>query len=165
MGLGRWNFRQKPAGLFRRVLHAPDFLFKHGLGFLLGRRLLLITHRGRVSGRERRTTVEVVEHDVGAGLYVVCSGTGPNADWYLNLRAAPAVSITVGRQTWHPAQHFLDPLEAAARFARYERNHPRTARRLLRSMGRSYDGTDEGRVAMMRQIPMVSFSDRPAGGR
>ena len=27
------------------------------------------------------------------------------------------------------------------------------------SMGNSYDGTDAGRVAMMRDVPMVAFTD------
>ena len=38
-----------------------------------------------------------------------------------------------------------------------ETTHPTTAAKLMDSMGVSYDGTDEARVEMMRQIPMVSF--------
>jgi hypothetical protein len=52
----------------------------------------------------------------------------------------------------------LDDAEAAQCFARYEDAHPRTARRLLATMGNSYDGTDDGRVAMMADMPMVAFS-------
>ena len=51
----------------------------------------------------------------------------------------------------------LDAAEAARRFHQYETAHARTAARLLDSMGRSYDGSDEDRVRMMENIPMVSF--------
>ncbi len=42
----------------------------------------------------------------------------------------------------------------------YERAHPKTAAKLYSVMGVSYDGTDEGRVEMMANIPMVAFSPR-----
>jgi deazaflavin-dependent oxidoreductase (nitroreductase family) len=154
--------RQKPSGVFKSVLRLPVWLYRWHLGVLLGERFLLITHVGRRSGRTYGTPVEVVEHDRSSGTYVVCSGTGPQADWYQNLTAAPASQVTVGRRSWQPVQRMLDADEAAEYFRRYERRHPRTARALLRTMGQTYDGTDRGRVAMMSRIPMVAFSDRPA---
>lgn len=154
-----WSFRQKPTGVFKHVLRLPVHLFHWKLGFLLGDRFVLLTHRGRRSGRVFETPVEVVAHDRDAGLYVVCSGTGPTADWYQNLRAEPALAVQVGNRRWVPTQELLEPDEAARRFADYESARPATARRLLRSMGNSYDGTDAGRVAMMAAMPMVAFSD------
>jgi deazaflavin-dependent oxidoreductase (nitroreductase family) len=163
MGLrDSFSMRQRPRGLFKWLLRLPNHLYRARLGWLLGDRFLLITHRGRRSGQLHRTTVEVVEHDRSGGEYVVCSGTGPNADWYRNLHAAPAEAVQVGTRQWRPDQRFLTAAEAADRFADYEREHPRTAVRLLRTMGNSYDGTDEGRVAMMADMPMVAFSDQPA---
>ncbi len=159
MDLGRWDFRQRPSGLFRRVLHLPDLVLRHGLGFLFGERLLLLTHVGRVSGVPRYTTLEVAEHDRLSGEFLVVSGTGPGADWYRNVRAHPAASITVGRRTWVPEQRFPSAAEAGLRFGRYERRHPRAARRLLALMGQSYDGSDSARERMMEQLPMVAFSD------
>jgi deazaflavin-dependent oxidoreductase (nitroreductase family) len=159
MGLpDAWSFRQRPTGVFKRFLRLPVYLFHWRLGFVLGDRIVLITHRGRKSGRTYQTPVEVVEHDRAACEYIVCSGTGPRADWYQNLAAEPALTIQVGNQHWTPCQRFLDPEEAARRFAGYETEHPRTARKLLRSMGNSYDGTDEGRLEMMKRMPMVAFS-------
>lgn len=153
--------KQKPTGAWRAVLKAPTHLYRWHLGFLLGERFLLLTHRGRRSGRTYRTVVEVVEHDRTTGEYVVCSGTGPHADWYRNLRASPAEAVGVRNRSWTPRQRLLGPEEAARRFHDYELRHPRTARRLLRTMGNGYDGTDAGRVAMMADMPMVAFSDRP----
>ena len=155
-----WNFRQKPSGSWKRALRLPVHLFHMHLGFLMGERLLLLTHLGRTSGRTFQTVIEVVEHDRQSGEYFVCSGTGPKADWYLNIQAHPAISIQVENRLWKPAQRFLSQEEAAARFGRYEAKHRRMAGVLLRSMGNNYDGTDAGRIEMMAKMPMVAFSER-----
>jgi deazaflavin-dependent oxidoreductase (nitroreductase family) len=160
--IGSWNLKEKPQGLWRTVLHSPTYLFKWNLGFVMGDRFMLIDHFGRRSGTRYQTPVEVVEHDHDGGEYIVCSGTGAGADWYRNLEAAPAPQIQVGNRRWQPSQRFLDAEEAAARFKRYETAHPKVAQRLLRAMGHSYDGSHEGRISMMADMPMVAFTDELA---
>ena len=154
----QFSFRQKPSGLFKYILKAPQWLFRLKLGFLMGDRFVMITHVGRKSGKSYRTPLEVVVHDTESEEYFVCSGTGPNADWYRNISASPASEIQVRNTTWVPEQRMLEPAEAAARFAEYEQAHANTAVKLLNSMGQSYDGTDADRVRMMANIPMVSFA-------
>lgn len=160
MGIENWNFRQRPSGLWKRLLRFPVLLYRLRLGFVLGERLLLLTHRGRVSATTYQTPVEVVIHDRGTHEYMVCSGTGPGADWYQNISAAPAEAIQVKNRRWRPHQRMVSQVEAAERFAGYEQRHPRMARRLLESMGNEYDGSDAGRLEMMASMPMVAFSDR-----
>ena len=152
-----FSFKKKPSGLFKWFLKAPQWIFRLKLGFLMGDRFLLLTHTGRKSGSTFRTPLEVVVHDGDTGEYIVCSGTGPTADWWLNIHANPATSIQVRNAVWTPRQRFLEPEEAARRFHEYETAHPTTAARLLDSMGQSHDGTDDDRVRMMEKIPMVSF--------
>jgi deazaflavin-dependent oxidoreductase (nitroreductase family) len=160
MGLsGFFSFRQKPSGLFKWILKVPGWMFRMKLGFLFGDRFLLITHVGRTSGTTYHTPLEVVVHDEQSGEYIVCSGTGPNADWYRNISATPASSVQVRNNVWVPEQRILTAEQASARFAEYEQAHPKTAERLLSSMGRSHDGTDADRVRMMANIPMVSFTE------
>ncbi|MCB0964581.1 MAG: nitroreductase family deazaflavin-dependent oxidoreductase, partial [Acidimicrobiales bacterium] len=113
MELGSWNFREKPRGLWRRVLHLPVHLFRWRLGWLLGDRFLLLTHQGRRSGARYQTPIEVVVHDRDAGEYLVCSGTGPRADWYRNLQAHPALEVQVRNRAWTPRQRLLTQDEAA----------------------------------------------------
>jgi deazaflavin-dependent oxidoreductase (nitroreductase family) len=165
MSVKDWNFKQKPTGLWKHVLRLPIHLFRAHLGFLMGERILLLTHRGRISGQLRQTPVEVVTHDRITHEYIVCSGTGPRADWYLNITALPAVEVQVRNDRWTPSQRMLSQAEAAKRFADYEQLHPKAARRLLTSMGRAYDGTDEGRFNMMEQMPMVAFSEQPTSAQ
>ena len=153
------NMKEKPTGLWRHVLHAPVHLYRWRLGFLMGSRFILIDHVGRKSGRPYQTPIEVVRHDPETGEYIVCSGTGPDADWYRNLSAHPTKAIQVKNRRWQPEQRLLSQQEASERFAGYEHDHPKAANRLLKTMGRGYDGTDDGRFAMMAKMPMIAFSD------
>ena len=70
-----------PHGLMRWLLRAPVWLYRLGLGGLLGDRFLLLTHIGRKSGQLRQNVLEVVEHDEATGAYVIASGWGDKADW------------------------------------------------------------------------------------
>lgn len=160
MPFQNWNFRQRPSGSFKWLLRQPVHLFHLRLGFLFGNRLILLTHRGRRSGELHETPLEVVAH--ADGEYFVCSGTGPQAQWYLNLKATPPIEVQVKNRRWRPTMRFVDAGEAAKRFGKYEAKHKATAEKLLASMGNSYDGTDAGRIEMMAKMPMVAFSDSPA---
>jgi deazaflavin-dependent oxidoreductase (nitroreductase family) len=113
-----------------------------------------------LEGARHGRKAEVVEHDTVTDEYIVCAGLGRSSDWYRNLVARPALRVQVGNRSWEPRQRLLDVTEAADRFARYEHRHPRTAKRLLAWMGRSYDGSDAGRLAMMDEMPMVAFGRR-----
>jgi deazaflavin-dependent oxidoreductase (nitroreductase family) len=151
----RFTFRQRPAGIFKRILHSPVWLFRLRLGFLFGKRIVMLEHVGRRSGKLRQTPLEVVLRRGDA--YVLCSGTGPKADWYRNIRAAPAVALWVGARRYEVEQRFLDDSEAATAFAAYERAHPQAAARLTELMGVSHDGTHQSRVEMVGHIPMVEM--------
>jgi hypothetical protein len=56
----------RPRGLVRIAVRLPILLYWLGLGWLLGHRFLLLTHRGRVSGQVRHTVLEVIRHDRAA---------------------------------------------------------------------------------------------------
>ena len=53
---------QPPAGLTRFLFRIPIHVYRLRLGRLVGSRLLLLNHIGRVSGKPRRTVLEVAEH-------------------------------------------------------------------------------------------------------
>lgn len=153
--MGKYDFKQRPAGLFKSVLHAPVWIFRARLGFLLGKRIVMLEHQGRRSGKLRRTPLEIVNRD--GDRFVLSSGTGPNADWYRNLKANPALALWVGYRRHEVGQRFLDPSEAATTFAQYEQAHPKAAARLTNLMGVSHDGTHGGRMKMVAGIPMVEL--------
>lgn len=157
--MAAFDFKQKPTGVFKRLLHAPVWLFRARLGFMFRKRIVMLEHLGRRTGRLRQTPLEVVQREGDA--YILCSGTGSGADWYRNIKNRPAVALWVGSSRYAVDQRFLSANEAATVFAGYERAHPKAAARLQQLMGVSHDGTHAGRVTMVEQIPMVEMRLRP----
>ncbi|HJQ75719.1 MAG TPA: nitroreductase family deazaflavin-dependent oxidoreductase [Acidimicrobiia bacterium] len=151
--------KERPTGLLRLLFRAPVWLYRARLGFLLGSRFLMIEHRGRSSGRLYRTVVEVVGRPGSAGEeWLVVSGFGPRTDWYRNLREGGLVAIWLGSRRCHATARFVEPEEAAGIMLAYETEHPTAAGVLQRELGLTHDGTAEGRVELMSQIPMVGFT-------
>jgi deazaflavin-dependent oxidoreductase (nitroreductase family) len=106
--------------VLRKIFRAPVWLYDHGLGRLLGRRFLCLTHIGRRSGRTYRTVLDVIGHDPAVGDYLVIAGLGPGADWYRNIQAKPAVEVIVGTYRFTPEQRVLTEADAVRAIAEYE---------------------------------------------
>jgi deazaflavin-dependent oxidoreductase (nitroreductase family) len=142
------------------------FLYRCRLGFLLGHRFLLLVHRGRRTARRYETVLEVVHRDRDTGELIVVSGFGPRASWFRNVTAGNAVEIRVGRTCFVPAYRLLDPDEAAATLADYERRNrvvaPVVRLVLARLGGFAYDSSPAAHDRLVRTLPLVAF--RPAPG-
>jgi deazaflavin-dependent oxidoreductase (nitroreductase family) len=145
----------------RWFVRAPIWLFRARLGFLAGSRLLLLEHLGRSSGLRRQVVLEVVDRP-GRGSYVVASGFGERAQWFRNIRANPAVRVTVGAGRPRAAvAHVLAPADARAALEAYAREHPR-AWRQLRTVFEATLGTEIGEDGT--GLPLVRLDiHRPAG--
>lgn len=114
----------------RALARAPIRLYRLGLGFLLGDRMLLLEHVGRRSGHRRSVVLEVTDRP-GPGRYVVVSGFGERAQWFRNVRAEPRVRVSMGRRRGVPATaHRLPRQRAAELFTEYPSRHPRAWARL-----------------------------------
>ncbi|MFJ4790878.1 nitroreductase family deazaflavin-dependent oxidoreductase [Streptomyces sp. NPDC088794] len=155
---------QRPTGWRRLALRLPVLLFRAGLGPLLGKRLLLLHHTGRLTDRDHMTALEVVTHDPATASWTVASGFGPKADWYRNLRAQPKTLIQVGNRPLAVTAHFLAPEEGADIMAEYACRHPRTARRLCTFMSLRTDGTEASYRKVGREIPFVRLAGETTRG-
>jgi deazaflavin-dependent oxidoreductase (nitroreductase family) len=145
-----------PTGLSRLLFRMPIHLYRLGLGWLFGRRLLLLNHIGRVSGKPRQVVLEVVAHDPTDGSYVVASGWGPTAAWYRNILHTPTVTIQVGTRTMRVNALPLTREEGADIFADYASRHRTAAKHLLpRLMGFSVDGSEADFRAVGERMPFV----------
>jgi deazaflavin-dependent oxidoreductase (nitroreductase family) len=144
----------------RKIARAPVPLYLHGLGFLFGHRLVLVEHKGRLSGRLRQVVLEVV--DRGPRRIVVVSGYGPKAHWYRNLLADPRVRITTGGMRDMPAvARPLTPAETLEAFARYRDAHPAATAALASAFGvpeLAANGPLDPAIAV--RMPMVEFAPR-----
>ncbi|MGB7448111.1 MAG: nitroreductase family deazaflavin-dependent oxidoreductase [Ornithinimicrobium sp.] len=111
-------------------MRSPIVLFRFGLDRVFGSRLVMVEHRGRVSGQLRRVVLEVVDRPDTRTIRVV-SGFGRAAQWYRNIVAEPRVLITSGAVRGAPGHAMqLSPQQAQATFARYAAQHPRAWSRL-----------------------------------
>lgn len=68
----------------------PQWGWRLGLGPIVGRYIMIITHTGRKSGSPHQTAVEY--HTINGMKYVPCA-FGIKSDWYRNILANPRVTI------------------------------------------------------------------------
>ena len=87
----------RPNWLRRRLAKWPLLPYRMGLGFLIARQVLILTTRGRVSARERRTPLWYVSD--GDNIYCL-SGWGASSDWWKNLEADPKALLQIGMKRW-----------------------------------------------------------------
>lgn len=112
----------------RRLVRAPIALYRVRLGFLLGRRFLLLEHVGRRTGARRFAVLEVVDRP-GPDRLVVAAALGERSQWWRNALARPAVRVSTGLRRSVPATaRPLPPHEAVTVLDRYARHHPRAWR-------------------------------------
>ena len=151
--------RKPPTGLNRLFFRAPIWLYRWGLGWLLGKRFLLLNHVGRTSSRPRQAVVEVIARDESRGHYYVASGYGSQSQWYQNLLATPQVTIVVGRKKLAVKAVPLSPTESGAVLLDYGRRHPTALKNLARLVGYEIDGTEADCRALGEEdiIPVVRF--------
>lgn len=152
---------KRPSRLLKLVFDAPSFLYRLGLGWLLGRRFLALTHRGRKSGQSHQTVLEVMFFDRDTKESVVVSAYGSSADWYRNLKIEPALRVQTGRMDYTPKQRFLTPQEARDAAERFCREHPWEARmvpRVLPAIGAAIPNDSELAPAdLLASLPMIAF--------
>ena len=79
----------RPYGIYRWLANLSRWLYQLGLGGLLGRRFLCLTHRGRKSGQIRRTVLEVISYDPRTHELRVASAWEGKTDWYRNIQVEP----------------------------------------------------------------------------
>jgi deazaflavin-dependent oxidoreductase (nitroreductase family) len=153
------------AGPRRWLFRTPLLVYRAGLGWLFGHRLVMIVHRGRRSGRWRQVVVEVVVRDPATGVVTVASGYGPTANWYRNLLANPDAEIVLGSRRLAVRARPIPAEEGAELMVDYARRRPRSARMVARQVGVPVDGSEASWRVLGRALPYVRLEPqgRPAG--
>ncbi len=148
-----------PSGWLRAAMRFPILLYRLKLGWLLGKRFLLLEHRGRKTGMIRKAVVEVVAHDGQKGSYVVAAAWGSKADWYKNITAAPDVHIQVGARRFSAIARTLPADEAARQLEIYAAQHPFAFRRLgSRLLDSKAQDTAQLIRSFVATVPFVEFT-------
>jgi deazaflavin-dependent oxidoreductase (nitroreductase family) len=151
------TIRSRPSGALRMAFKLPTYLYRLNLGWLMGHRVLLLTHRGRRSGRVYRTPLEAIRYDAATKESVVFSAWGDKADWYRNIEANPALEVRTGGERYAPEQRFPSSEEAYAEISDYERKHPLLASVLPRWIGLRLDASEGARRRFAESARMVAF--------
>lgn len=148
-----------PSGIMRFLFRLPVYLYRLGLGWVLGGRFVLLHHVGRKSGKVYDTVVEVVSYDRETDVYHIVSGYGYKADWYRNLKATPDISIQVGRRKTAAHVEFLSPESARDLLVTYREEHPGAARELSNFMGIDIltTSTDDLLEITTHHLPMMAL--------
>jgi deazaflavin-dependent oxidoreductase (nitroreductase family) len=151
----------RPHGWSAAAFRAPAFLYRMGLGWLLGHRFLMLTTRGRRSGLPRQTILEVVEWDSAQRAALVLAAWGARSDWVRNLEAGPPIAVAIGRDRFRPTARRLGAEELEAALLRWRARHSWEARGLGAIVGVPAEalGTPEGSELL---ASVVAYQFRPA---
>jgi deazaflavin-dependent oxidoreductase (nitroreductase family) len=154
----------KKKGVLWYFFRAPVHFYRWGLGWLFGKRLLLLTLTGRRTGLRRQTLLEVVEYRADGPEAIVANGFGPDCDWVRNIEARPGEEVTVGSQHFVAVHRRLSEDEATEVIREYERRY-RFMAPIVRAgfswlLGWKYHGNPADRRRLVQQIPLLAF--RPA---
>jgi len=146
-----------PRGLKAIPWRLPIWIYRLHLGWLVGHRALLLTHKGRVSGKDRTAMLEVIKYDKATNTHYVASGFGKKSDWYQNISKTPDVVIQVGSKKFPVQAVSLPADEARNVFLEYTSEHPNAIKNLARLVGYDIGDTEEEMVEFLQLIPVVSF--------
>ena len=154
------KFPAPPRGLKAVPWRLPIWIYRLGLGGLMGKRFLLLTHIGRKSGLERQTVLEIVQSNPADGEYFVVSGFGTQSHWYQNIKATPEIKIQVGNKTFDSIAVQLDPDAAGEAMLQYAQDYPGNLKALGKLTGYDIVHTSEGYLAFGKEIPIFRISTK-----
>lgn len=150
-----------PHGALRLGLRLPIWLYRLHLGWLLGKRFLLLNHVGRKSGKIHQTVIEVVKHEQASDSFFVVSGWGDKADWFQNIHKNPDVAIQSGGHNLKARAEDIPLADAIDILNEYTRRYPIAFKELtgLFLGERMQPGLDASR-RLAEKMPMVVFRPR-----
>jgi deazaflavin-dependent oxidoreductase (nitroreductase family) len=150
--------QDNPGPVFKWLFKVPVIFFRIGLP-LFGDFILLLTHRGRKSGKLRQTPLEYRRED-GMGYRIIMAGWGGNTDWRRNIEADPHVTVQAGREKYLAMAGRLTEAEVAAFLKQAMQLNPGSARIWSRWAGEPVSLDDpEGILRAARHFP--SYRLRP----
>ncbi|MBN2391979.1 MAG: nitroreductase family deazaflavin-dependent oxidoreductase [Anaerolineae bacterium] len=132
--------RDRPGPVWRVIFKQPIWLYKLGLGWLIGKGVLLLHTTGRKTGKHRITPLEY-RHDPVADTYTVMAGWGGKTDWYRNACANPHVYIQVGRRAVHATARPVSRGAVAHMLAEMIQINPRALQMFARWSDEPVDGS------------------------
>jgi len=146
---------QKNVGpVFKWLFKMPILQYKLGMGWMIGKYVLLLITTGRKSGKLRHTPLEY-EYDKENDRYRIAAGWGGNTDWYKNIKATPKVYVQVGRRKFESVAEIATDEEVARFMMDVSKRHPGMDKTWNRWSDKPVDGTLESYVHAAKFFPSV----------
>lgn len=146
--------QENVGSLFKWIFKMPILQYKLGMGWMIGKYILLLTTMGRKSGKPRHTPLEYV-YDKENDRYRVAAGWGGNTDWYRNLLKNPNVTVQVGRRKFDAIAEKASDEEVAKYMMYVSERHRRMDRIWNRWSDKPVDGTSQSYVHAAKFFPSV----------
>ena len=123
----------RPSWLRARAAKWAGLAYALGLGFLLARKVMVLTTMGRVTGKKLRTPLWYVRD--GDTVYCL-SSWGSSSDWLKNLRANSEVTLQIGWRRWNTRAATQGMPEIGELLPRFQRKYGRRTVKLLYHLDR-----------------------------
>ena len=151
-----------------RALRTPAVLDRPGTRWMMKglspAPIVVLTHRGRRSGKTYRTPVEVMAEEGERGEIVVSPMFGERSHWYRNVVAGGLVEASRGGEGHAMEWRRLSDDEKREAIAAYRREHPLYSRVILRMLVSVHGLKGDHAEEVARAIPMLGLY-RASGDR
>ena len=158
------QYKQNPPALMMPFFKMPLIFYRLGLGWMLGKRFMRLTHVGRRSGKVYQSVLAILHYDEQTHEIFAVSPWSTSS-WYRNIQAAPALAVETGdirsgRVRYVPVQRTLSPEEIAASFISFRREHPIFSRMVARIPGWNINSSYEEFLELARSLRGVAFQPK-----
>lgn len=153
-------FDKQPSRLLKFLFKVPVWLHKMGLGGwerLVGAQWMLITTKGRKTGKLRHTMVDVMDYDKISDTYYIEAAYGVRADWYKNIQINPVFEAQVGRRKFKARAGALTTEGASEMLVHFYRSKPAYTRSVMAMAGMKFKDEDELR-SMGRNLTLLAVT-------
>ncbi|MGE5073349.1 MAG: hypothetical protein ACM3MF_07975 [Anaerolineae bacterium] len=144
-----------------RFFKLPLFFYQVGLGWIFGRRFMVLSHVGRRSGKVDQSVLAVAGYDPTTREIKAISPWS-SSNWFRNSQETPAMEVQTAGVRYAPVQRLMPPEEIAALFIDYRREHPIFSRLVARIPGWNMDSTYDEFLVLARSLRGVAFTPKAA---
>ena len=155
---------QQPPAFMIPFMKMPTILYRLGLGWMFGKRFMLLTHVGRRSGKTYRTVLAVLRfNEKTHEIFAVSPWSKSN--WYHNIQAVPALEVETGNGRFStiryaPTQRNLTPEEIASLFIEFRSRYPIFSQMVARIPGWKINSSYAEFLELARTLRGVAFQPK-----
>lgn len=144
--------QDRPGPFFKWWFKIPVLYYRLGLGWMVGKYVLLLTTTGRKTGKIRQTPLEYI-YDKENDRYRVAAGWGGHTDWYRNVLKNPMVKVQVGRRKFNSIAEKACDEEVGEYMKSVSERHPTMDRVWNRWSDQPVDGSLDSYVHAAKFFP------------